>query len=203
VFVTIEGGEGVGKSTLIAGIYDYLTKQKKLFVVKTFEPGATPLGKEIRNLLLHKKEMTISKRSELLLFLADRAHHVEVLIRPALNEDLIVLCDRFNDSSIAYQGGARDLQDIEELCLFATGGLVPDLTFYLDLDPKIALARIARGKDRLEDERLEFHQKVREGYLNLARKHKDRIVVLNAAGEPSVVLEEAIKHLRQRCAKLR
>ena len=106
MFVTVEGGEGAGKSTLLTGLYQHLTQEKGIFVVKTFEPGSTALGKEIRELLLHKKEMTISRRAELLLFLADRAHHVEALIRPALNENLWVLCDRFNDSSIAYQGHA-------------------------------------------------------------------------------------------------
>lgn len=195
MFITVEGGEGVGKSTLVNNLYSYLTVKKELFVVKTFEPGSTSLGKEIRNLLLHKKEMAISKRAELLLFLADRAHHVEVLIKPALKENLVVLCDRFTDSSIAYQGGARSLGDIEEVCHFAAAELIPDLTFYLDLDPKIALARIKRGKDRLEDERVEFHERVREGYQILARKHKHRIHTLDASQSSEKVFEEALKLL--------
>ena len=195
MFVTVEGGEGAGKSTLLTGLYQHLTQEKGIFVVKTFEPGSTALGKEILELLLHKKEMTISRRAELLLFLADRAHHVEALIRPALNENLWVLCDRFNDSSIAYQGAAREIPDLEEICLFATGGLVPDLTFYLDIDPAIAFERIARGRDRLENESLAFHERVREGYKRLARAHKDRIHTLDASKPQEVILQEAIDHL--------
>ena len=198
MFITVEGGEGAGKSTLVNKLYDYLTKEKELFVVKTFEPGSTTLGKEIRQILLHKKEMTISSRAELLLFLADRAHHVETLIKPALNEDMVVICDRFSDSSIAYQGMARGTGDIEEICLFATGGIVPDLTFYLDIDPKIAFTRIKREKDRLEGELFTFHEQVRAGYQALAKKHKDRFYTLDATQDPNKVFTEALKILESK-----
>lgn len=201
LFITVEGGEGTGKSTLVNSLYNYLTNEKERFVVKTFEPGATVLGKEIRQILLHRKELIITGKSELFLFLADRAHHVETLIKPALNEDMIVICDRFIDSSIAYQGAARgafDLDEVEEICLFATGGLVPDLTFYLDLDPKIGLSRIKGEKDRLEKEVIEFHERVRAGYLTLSERHKDRMYVLDASKPPQVVFENALKELNKR-----
>ncbi len=205
LFITVEGGEGTGKSTLVNSLYTYLTERKERFVVKTFEPGSSTLGKEIRNILLHRKELVISGRSELFLFLADRAHHIEVLIGPALREDLIVICDRFSDSSIAYQGAARgiaDLDTLEEICLFATDGLVPDLTFYLDLDPKIGLARIKGEKDRLEQEVIEFHERVREGYLELSRKHNDRIYKLDASKTPHEVFKQALTILEDKCSEL-
>ncbi len=195
MFITVEGGEGTGKSTLTKSLYKYLTEEKGLFVVKTFEPGATSLGKEIRQILLHKKEMAISKRAELLLFLADRAHHVEVLIKPALRENLVVICDRFTDSSIAYQGAARGVTDLEDVCLFATDDLIPDLTFFLDVDPRIGLSRIKGEKDRLEQEVIEFHERVRASYLDLARKHKQRIYTIDASQTPEKVFEDALKVL--------
>ncbi len=203
LFITVEGGEGTGKSTLVKSLYDYLTDVKERFVVKTFEPGSTTLGKEIRNILLHRKELIISSRSELFLFLADRAHHVEMLIQPAIDEELIVICDRFTDSSIAYQGAAREIADLDELekiCLFATNDLVPDLTFFLDLDPKIGLSRIKGEKDRLEEEELEFHERVRNGYLTLFQKHNNRIYKLDASKKPEEVFKEAVSILEDRCS---
>lgn len=195
MFITIEGGEGTGKSTLTKSLCKYLVEEKGFFVMNTFEPGATSLGKEIRQILLHKKEMVISKRAELLLFLADRAHHVEVVIKPALRENIVVICDRFTDSSIAYQGAARGVTNLENVCLFATDNLIPDLTFFLDVDPKIGLARIKGEKDRLEQEVIEFHERVRMSYLELARKHKERIYTLDASQSPEKVFEDAIKIL--------
>lgn len=200
LFVTIEGGEGSGKSTLIDRLYTYLTEVKQAFVVKTFEPGGTPFGQMVRELLLEKHEVHMSAKAELLLFLADRAHHIQTLIKPALEEDMIVLCDRFTDSSLAYQGGARQLAQegvkLEEICLFATGGLIPDVTFYLDIDPEIGLARIKRGKDRLEKEHLLFHQQVRENFLILAKTYPQRIVVLDGSAHPDEVFNQAIKTLK-------
>ena len=200
LFITIEGGEGSGKSTLIERIYTHLNFDGKVSVVKTFEPGGTPFGNLVREILLEKHEVQMSGKSELLLFLADRAHHVQSLINPSLEQDKIVLCDRFTDSSLAYQGGAREIAQVdpklEEVCLFATGGLVPDITFYLDIDPKIGLGRITGGKDRLEKEHLTFHRRVRETYLMLAKKHSSRIVVLDALKSMDSVFEEAIEKLK-------
>mgnify|MGYP000033997095 CR=1 FL=1 len=205
LFISVEGGEGTGKSTLVNSLYTYITEKKGRFVVKTFEPGSTTLGKEIRNILLHRKELIISGKSELFLFLADRAHHVEMLIKPALAEDLVVICDRYIDSSIAYQGAARgvfDLDEVERMCLFATGDLVPDITFFLDLDPKLGLARIKGEKDRLEKEVIEFHERVREGYQEIAKKHKNRVHKLDASKTPQEVFEQAVKILEDECTTL-
>jgi dTMP kinase len=204
LFITIEGCEGTGKSTLISSLYNYLSEEKKRFVVKSFEPGATSFGKEIRNMLLHREDLILSPRSELFLFLADRAHHVDVLIQPALDSGLIVICDRFIDSSIAYQGYARgviDLDKLEQMCLFATNGLIPDLTFYLDLDPKISMKRIKGEKDRLEKEEIEFHENVRAGYLELAKMHKHRIYQIDASKTKEEVFQEAKTILNQKLSQ--
>ncbi len=192
LFITIEGGEGAGKSTLIEKLYNYLTLEEKREVVKTFEPGATPLGKRIRELLLDQETIAITPRAELLLFLGDRAHHVETVIRPALNEGKIVLCDRFTDSSLAYQGGARAIDNLEEICFFATAGVTPDISFFLDLDPLIAFERLKRKKDRLEKEKIDFHKKVREEYLRIAKKDKERVVVLDASSTPEELFQKAL-----------
>ena len=169
-FITFEGGEGAGKSTLSKKIYQYLVKQKKA-VLFTKEPGGTKLGKKVRILLLQKKETWISPRAELLLFLADRAQHVDELIIPALQQGQIVLCDRFSDSTRAYQGAGRGFSTkwLESLLQFATNGLQPDLTFYLDVDPQIGFQRAKRERrqlDRMEQEALAFHKKVRKAFAS-------------------------------------
>ena len=197
-FLTIEGCEGTGKSTLGEKLYSYLTNVEDLEVVKTFEPGGTAFGKRIRQILLNENDVEISSRSELLLFLADRAHHVETIIKPALADGKIVICDRFTDSSIAYQGAARKIsnsENLEDLCLFATGNLVPDLTLYLDIDPKVGLSRLKSEKDRLEKEDIAFHQKVREGYLHLANENPDRIYIIDAEKDPDTVFQTALSKL--------
>lgn len=202
-FITIEGGEGTGKSTLAGGLFDYLTKQEKRVVLKSFEPGGTPMGQEIRKILLHREEK-LSPRSELFLFLADRAHHVDSVIRPALAEEQIVIVDRFTDSSIAYQGSGRklcELSFLKEVCHFAAGGLVPDITFFLDLDPENGLLRIQRQRDRIEGEALEFHKRVRQGYLDLAKKEPHRIQILDASQSKEEVYEEALRKLKKAMQK--
>lgn len=206
LFVTVEGGEGAGKSTLITKLKEELTKQGKA-VLTTFEPGSTALGKEIRSLLLTvKKEVTLAPLAELLLFLADRAQHIQEEILPALQAGKIVICDRFNDSSIAYQGFARglDLPTVAELCDAASSGLTPDLTLLLDIDPKIGLQRSkgaakkearAGELDRLESEALSFHQKLRDGFLWLADQNRERIKVLDASASSEAVFNHALRLL--------
>lgn len=197
-FLTVEGGEGTGKSTLIDRLYQYLTVEKKISVLRSFEPGGTSLGEDLRKFLLHREDESISSRSELLLFLADRAHHVDTVILPALQQGQVVICDRFTDSSIAYQGYARQLANMDNLldiCSFATNQLVPDLTFYLDVDPEISLNRLQRKKDRMESEDIEFHKKVRQGYLNLVRENPQRMIQLDASESIENVAKKSIEKL--------
>ncbi len=194
-FITFEGGDGVGKSTLIDKIYQYLTSCGNN-VFQTRAPGGTEIGKEIRNLVLHKHDARLSTRCELLLFLADRAQHVEEKIIPALGEGKLVLCDRFNDSSVAYQGGARGLtpEVVRDLCHFACNGLQPDLTLYLDLDPEIAFERVKKAgmtKDRIESETLAFHQKIRAAFQQIAKEEPQRFILLDASQTPEEVYSQA------------
>jgi len=192
VLISFEGGEGAGKSTLIQKIYDDLNAQGQ-DVLLTRAPGGTMTGELIRHLLLHHDEKDISPRCELFLFLADRSQHVQEVILPALQQKRIVLCDRFNDSTVAYQGGARgfDLDWIRKLCLFATQNLEPDITLYLDIDPEEALKRVNRSKDRIEKEALEFHKKIRGAYLEIAKKDPKRFHVIDASRNPDDVFTEA------------
>lgn len=197
-FVTFEGGEGSGKTTLINRVYDYLIS-KGQEVIKTREPGATQIGANIRDLVLHKEEHFPTKRAELLLYLADRAQHVEEMILPALSQGKVVLCDRFNDSTLAYQGAGRSLDQeiLKSFCVFAASNLVPDLTLFLDLDPEIGLLRAERGNglDRLEKEDLSFHRKVREAFLSFSQKEPERFHVIDAAQQSDHVFELAAQEI--------
>jgi dTMP kinase len=183
LFVTIEGGEGCGKTTLTNRLALELEK-KGYSVLKTREPGGTPLSEEIRKLLLNsEKKYSISEKAELLLFLTSRAQHIEESIKPALREGRIVICERFNDSTIAYQGCARGLgmDYVTQLC--ALVGEEPDFTLLLDIDPLEGMQRMLKeGKqpDRIEQERLQFHKEVRRGFLHLADVCPHRICVLDA-----------------------
>lgn len=195
MFITFEGGEGAGKTTLIQRIYDEFEKRGKK-AMKTRAPGGTITGNLVRDILLHKEGLC--PRAELLLFLADRSQHVDEVILPALKNGIVVLCDRFNDSTLAYQGGARgfDSDWVQKLCSFATQNLQPDLTLYLDLDPQDGLKRVDhRTKDRIEKESLSFHQKIREAYLAIAKKEPKRFHVLNASRSPDDVFSQALPFL--------
>lgn len=189
MFVTFEGPEGAGKTTLIAGLAALLRAAGRR-TTTTREPGAGPIGQQIRQVLLHGEDLDF--KAELFLFLADRAQHVASVIRPALDRREWVLCDRFADSTLVYQGYGRGL-DLDRLCAwnqFATGDLQPDRTLLLDLEPSLGLARI-KTKDRLDAEPLEFHRRVREGFLTEARREPERWVVLDAAAPPESVLTQA------------
>lgn len=194
MLISFEGGEGAGKTTLINSLYDKLVQAGKK-VIKTIAPGGTQAGALIRQILLDKKEIPLCYRAELLLFLADRAQHVEEVIAPALKSQTIVLCDRFNDSTVVYQGvRGFDESYLKKLCSFATNTLEPTLTFYLDIDPKKGLQRVkARTQDRIEQEALSFHQKIREGYLRIAREEPTRFHILSADKPAQDVLLEALK----------
>lgn len=198
--ITFEGVEGAGKSTLLAAVAAYLRSHGRQ-VLLTREPGATELGQRLRALLLHEVK-ELSARAELFLYLADRAEHIDSVIRPALLAGQIVLCDRFTDSTIAYQGYGRQLplSFVTEACAMAQS-LAVDRTYLLDLDPAIGLNRAkARGlaADRLERERLEFHQRVRDGFLALAASAPKRVLVLDAAQPQAQVAQLVLDDLRQK-----
>jgi dTMP kinase len=182
VFITLEGGEGVGKTTQQALLAERLQREGYA-CVSTREPGGTALGEALRELLLHGDPLT--PLAELLLYAADRAEHVNKVIAPALAVGQVVICDRFTDSTLAYQGYGRglDLQQVRQLNHLATGGLQPHLTLWLDLPPEVGLARTGLA-DRLEQERLEFHRRVHQGFQALAAAEPQRIVRIDAGGSP-------------------
>ena len=180
-FVVFEGGEGAGKTTQLEAFVKWL-KAQGYEVVTSREPGGTPIGEKIRDLLLDPEAKGLDPRAETLLYAADRAQHVAQLIRPALDRGQIVVSDRFVDSSLAYQGIARELglREVQELNEWATVGLVPDLVFYLQVDPETGLGRVGDSPDRIEQENHDFHQRVSSAYLELAQKYSERFVVLDA-----------------------
>lgn len=183
IFITIEGLDGSGKSTQIPRIKSFL-EEKGYEVLLTREPGGTIIGEKIRQILLDKDHKEMSATTEALLYAASRAQHVEQVIIPALEERKAVLSDRFIDSSIAYQGGGRELgfETVIDINEFAVCGLKPDITILLDIDPEAGLKRVkaVKGADRLEQEKLDFHRRVREGYRALADMYPDRIKVIDA-----------------------
>lgn len=180
-FIVFEGGEGAGKSTQSAALADYL-QARGHEVLCTREPGGTPAAEAIRAVLLDPANAGLDDRAEALLFAAARGDHAARVIRPALERGEIVISDRYLDSSVAYQGVARGLgaERVAELSLWATGGLVPDLTIVLDVDPALGLARVV-GPDRLESEPLEWHARVRQGFLDIAAAAPDRYLVLDGS----------------------
>ena len=181
LFITFEGGDGSGKSTQVGLLTAWLESESHE-VVHSREPGGTDLGVELRNIVLHRRGH-IAPRAEALLYAADRAHNVATKVRPALERGAVVIQDRYLDSSVAYQGAGRVLgpDEVRELSLWATEGLLPDLTVLLDLDPTIGRARIAGGVyDRLEEEKNDFHERVRASYLSLAEAEPERFLLLDA-----------------------
>lgn len=191
LFVAFEGGDGAGKSTQIDVLTRWLSHAGRAVRV-TREPGGTPLGTQVRTVLLHGDH--VGARAEALLFAADRAHHVETVVGPALAAGEVVVTDRFLDSSIAYQGAGRELDvtEVRDLSTWATGGLVPDLTVLLDVSPEVGRQRRGATHDRLESEAHDFHARVRTLFLGLAAAEPGRYLVLDAA-EPPDRLAEAIR----------
>jgi dTMP kinase len=178
LFVCFEGGDGAGKSTQVRMLAQALERAGREVLI-TRQPGGTPLGAQIRELVLHGDH--VSPRAEALLFAADKAHHVDQLIRPALAAGRVVITDRYTDSSIAYQGAGRDLgaEEIRALQHWAVGGLFPDLTIVLDIAPNVGRARRGDVHDRLESEADEFHAAVRQGFLDLAAREPERYLVID------------------------
>jgi dTMP kinase len=201
LFISFEGIDGVGKSTQIDLLQKHLGELGRK-TLRTLEPGGTELGVEIRHLLLHRKG-EVAPRAEALLYAADRAHHVATTVRPALEAGTDVLIDRYLDSSVAYQGAGRDLDatEVRNLSLFAVQGLLPDLTILLDLDAQASLARRAKTgqePDRLEREKVEFFEAVRQGYLALAAAEPERFFVVDA----NQTIEQMAAEIRDRVDEL-
>lgn len=178
-FITLEGSEGSGKSTQAKLLCNYL-RRKKISVVALREPGSTPISEKIRKILLDPANKKMSVNCEMLLYMAARAQLVEEIIKPALKKGKFVVCDRFLDATIAYQGfgGKLDVKTIKQVGEIATSGTKPDLTFLLDIDPKEGLRRAGRVKDRIELRKLSYHQKVRHGYFKLAKQEPGRIKIV-------------------------
>lgn len=195
IFISFEGADGSGKTTQVKLVSEYLKQKNKDFIA-TRDPGGTELGRTIRKILLNSTEH-IYPTCELFLYLADRAQHIDEKILPALKENKIVLCDRFIDSTLAYQGYARKLDKniINQLNEIVTHSLNPDITILFDVDTNIAIKRIGQKKDRLESENSDFHQKVRQGYLKLAQKFPERIKVINANQRIEKVFNDTVEVL--------
>ncbi|WP_030299336.1 dTMP kinase [Streptomyces katrae] len=187
-FIALEGGDGAGKSTQVEALADWI-RGKGHEVVVTREPGATPVGKRLRSILLDVSSAGLSNRAEALLYAADRAEHVDTVVRPALERGAVVISDRYIDSSVAYQGAGRDLSptEIARISRWATDGLVPHLTVLLDVSPEAARERFTEAPDRLESEPAEFHQRVRAGFLTLAAADPGRYLVVDAGQDPESV----------------
>ncbi|MET9799496.1 dTMP kinase [Streptomyces sp. NPDC006368] len=187
-FIALEGGDGAGKSTQVEALAEWI-RAKGHEVVVTREPGATPVGKRLRSILLDVSSAGLSHRAEALLYAADRAEHVDSLVRPALERGAVVISDRYIDSSVAYQGAGRDLSptEIARISRWATDGLVPHLTVLLDVSPETARERFTEAPDRLESEPAEFHRRVRAGFLALAAADPGRYLVVDAGQEPEAV----------------
>ncbi len=181
LFITFEGADGCGKTTQIELLNKYL-KEKGRRTLLTREPGAKGLGVKLREILLNY-DGEVSPQCESFLFLADRAQHVDCIIKPALKEGIVILCDRHTDSTVAYQGYGRglDLDRINMLNDIATGGLKPDLTIVFDVDVETSMTRVGKEKDRMESSGVDFFNKVREGYLEIAKKEPNRVKVIDSS----------------------
>jgi dTMP kinase len=205
-FITLEGGEGSGKTTVLGRVAAYLQNRSMPYRI-TREPGGVEIAEKIRSIILDPAHTAMDARTEALLYAAARSQHLAEVVEPALKEGLTVLCDRFVDSSLVYQGHARGLgiEEVWSINRFAIGERMPDLTFYLDVDPEIGLSRIAANQEReinrLDLESLSFHQKVREGYQLLVKANPDRIVVLDANRPIHMVEQDIVRTLEERVLK--
>lgn len=198
MFITIEGPEGSGKSSACKRIYEELL-HRGYDVILTREPGGIPIAESIREIILNKKNTEMDARTEALLYAAARRQHLVQKVWPALKAGKIVLCDRFIDSSLAYQGGARGLgvDEVLGINLFATEGTLPDLTLLFDIEPEIGLARIAKNQgrevNRLDLEGLDFHHTVRNTFLDLAHRYENRFSVIDASLSEEEVYQKALQ----------
>ena len=206
MFITLEGPEGSGKTTAVEAAVKAL-QDKGYQIVRTREPGGTPIAEEIRNVILDKKNTAMDPRTEALLYAASRRQHLVEKVWPALKEGKIVICDRYLDSSLAYQGGARGLgvDNVLDVNLFATENTWPDLTLLFDIKPEEGLKRIAsnaaREVNRLDLEKIEFHNKVRETFLMLAERYPDRFVIIDASRSREEVAKATLDAILNRLCK--
>lgn len=197
LFITLEGADGCGKTTQLNLLKEYLTSSGYEIVV-TREPGGKGLGEKLREILLNY-DGEVSDRCEAFLYLADRAQNIDTIIKPAINSGKIVLCDRHTDSSVAYQGYGREqnIDNINMLNELAVNGVHPDLTIVFDIDTEISMARVGAEKDRLESAGIEFHKRVRNGYLEIAKKNPQRIKVVDASQTIEDVQRDVIKIIEE------
>ena len=201
LFITIEGGDGAGKSTQIRNIESFF-EERGLTITHTREPGGPPISEKLRDILLDPLNSEMDAVTEMLIYAAGRAQNVREIVEPALERGEIVICDRFVDSSIAYQAYGRCLGDmVAEVNHHATGGLKPDLTIWLDIDPETGRARAAHGRtpDRLERESSDFHSRVREGYASIAETEPERFKRVDASGTVEEIKEEIYRFLEELC----
>lgn len=197
-FITLEGFEGSGKSTQAGLLFDYL-KSKRLPVIYIREPGGVKISEEIRKILLDVENKKMTKIAETLLYMAARAQLVEEIVMPALNQGKIVLCDRFLDSTVVYQGYGNgvDLKFIKTLGKVATQNIKPDITFLFDIDVKEGLSRRGKEKDRIERKSLDFHRRVRSGYLEIAKFEPGRIKMISSRGSKEEIQGTLQKHIEK------
>ena len=201
LFISLEGGDGAGKSTQIKRIEKFF-KEKGLVVVHTREPGGTPIGEKLRDILLDSGNPEMEDVTEMLIFAAQRAQNVREFIIPAIERGEVVICDRFVDSSIAYQAYGRELGDMVEIVNgYATAGLLPDITFWLDIDPEAGKERASKSGelDRLETAQMDMHYRVREGYKKITEKHPDRVKRIDASKSVKEVSEDITAYLEELC----
>ena len=206
MFITLEGPEGSGKTTAVNVAVRELEKLG-YSIVRTREPGGTPIAEQIRNVILDKANTAMDPRTEALLYAASRRQHLVEKVWPAVKEGKIVICDRYLDSSLAYQGGARGLgiENILNINMFATEGTFPDLTLLFDIEPEVGLARIAanasREVNRLDLEKLDFHKNVRNTFLDLAKRYPDRFVIIDASKSQEEVAKATLDVILARLCK--
>lgn len=210
LFITVEGPDGAGKSTLIQRLEKKLLKELTVPLVRTREPGGSEIAEKIREVILDPKNTAMDDRTEALLYAASRRQHIMEKIKPSLAEGKVVLCDRFVDSSIAYQGAGRGIgvEEVATLNRFATEDLTPDITLYLDVDAQVGLNRIAsknsnREKDRLELEAISFHNRVRNAYKVLLKKHPERIQLIDASQNADDVFNDAWKVVQEKIQEIK